>query len=43
LIDDLGQRPTKGAKAQLDLALPLIGTMILSFGLLVVFYKYFSD
>lgn len=43
LIYDLGQRPTKGAKAHMDLALPLIGTMILSFGLLVVFYKYFSD
>ena len=43
LIYDLGQRPTKGAKAHLDLALPLIGTMILSFGLLVGFYKYFSD
>lgn len=43
LIHSLGQSPTKGAKAQMDMALPLLGTMILSFGLLVVFYKFFSD
>ena len=43
LIDDLGQRPTRGVKAHLDMALPLLGTMVLSFGMLVVFYKFFSD
>lgn len=43
LIENLGQYPTRGAKAQLEMALPLLGTMFFSFGMLVVFYKFFSD
>ena len=43
LIDNLGQRPTRNVRTHLDMALPLLGTMILSFGMLVAFYQFFSD
>ena len=43
LIENLGQRPTKSVKAHLEMALPLLGTMVLSFGMLVALLKVFSD
>ena len=43
LIYNLGQRPTKDVKAHLDMVLPLGTTMILSFGMLVAFYQFFSE
>ncbi len=43
LIYQLGQYPTRSVKANMDMALPLLGSMVLSFGLLVVFYRFFSD
>lgn len=43
LINNLGQHPTKDVKAHLDMALPILGTMIISFGILVAFYQFFSD
>lgn len=43
LIYQLGQYPTRSSKANLDMAFPLLGAMILSFSLLVAFYRFFSD
>ena len=43
LIYQLGQYPTKSGKQNLDMALPLLGSMVVSFGLLFAFYRYFSD
>ena len=43
LIAELGQYPSKSAKIQLSMALPLLGTMILSFGIFAVFFHIFSD
>lgn len=43
LIDNLGQHPTRDVKEHLGMALPLLGAMVLSFGLLLGFYKFFSD
>lgn len=43
LIYQLGQYPTKSGKVNVDLALPLLGSMIVSFGVLFAFYRYFSD
>lgn len=43
LITNLGQRPSNDAKAHMEMLLPLGVTMVLSFGLLIAFYKFFSD
>lgn len=43
LIQNLGQYPSKSAKFQIATALPLLGTMILSFGLFALFFHIFSD
>lgn len=43
LINQLGQYPTKSGKINVDVALPLLGSMFVSFGMLFLFYRYFSD
>lgn len=43
LINQLGQYPTRSVKANMDMALPVLGSMVLSFGLLAAFYRFFSD
>lgn len=43
LIYQLGQYPTKSAKANLDMALPVLGSMVLSYGLMWLFMRYFLD
>ena len=43
LISNLGQYPTKSARLQLETALPLLGVMILTFGLFILFFHIFSD
>ena len=43
LINDLGNRPSKSASIQMAMIWKLIGLMIVSFTLLVVFFHIFSD
>ena len=43
LISNLGQYPSRSAKLQLETALPLLGVMILTFGMFALFFHIFSD
>ena len=43
LISNLGQYPTKSARLNVQTALPLLGVMILTFGLFIIFFHIFSD
>ncbi len=43
LIQNLGQYPSQSAKFQMVMALPLLATMILSFGMFALFFHIFSD
>jgi hypothetical protein len=43
LISNLGQYPSRSAKLQVETALPLLGVMILTFGMFIIFFLIFSD
>jgi hypothetical protein len=43
LIDHIGQYPTKSAKLQMGVCLQLLAVEIISFLVLAVFFKIFSD
>ena len=43
LIQNLGQYPSKSVRFQVAMALPLLATMILSFGIFALFFHIFSD
>jgi len=43
LIGNLGQFPSKSARFHIQTALPLLGVMILTFGMFIIFFHIFSD
>lgn len=43
LIDEIGTWPTRTARAQMKMVLPLFIVEIVSFGMLAVFFQIFSD
>ncbi len=43
LIGNLGQYPSRSARLNLETALPLVGVMILTFGMFILFFHIFSD
>ena len=43
LISNLGQYPSRSAKFHIETAMPLLGVMILTFGMFIIFFHIFSD